>query len=83
MNRSRRRLAAIVSLLVLLGLTGASLVISEGNLSPLFIAAVTLVKAVTICGVFLEMDRSRPLWAVLAGLSLLVIAGGSALLIAG
>jgi hypothetical protein len=80
MKRSHR---AAIALVVLLALTGASLFVSEADAGPWPIAGLTVLKAVLIAGVFLEMDRSWPGWALTALVVVAGIAGGAALLIAG
>jgi len=66
----KRRHIAVLALIALLMLTGGSLLVSEQRAGPWPIAVLALAKAAIICAVFLELDRSRRIWAVVAAVLL-------------
>ncbi len=78
-----RSLLGAIALCVLLALTGATFFLSEHNASNYVIGGLALAKAVVICGVFLEMDRSWPGWTLGVLAMLLALVGGAAALIGG
>ena len=75
-----RHHVSVIALVALLVLTGATWWLAEGTARPGAIAAVAVLKASVIGGVFLELDRAHPAWAALAVLVVGGIAGGTALL---
>jgi len=76
---TRRHLATGAALLLVL-LTLVSWQLSERDAGSTALAVAAALKLAVIGGVFLELDRSRPLWAVLAGLLGFGILGGAVLL---
>ncbi len=79
MSRSTLSLVAFLALVLL---TLATWQAAEGALGPGAVALVATAKVALIGGVFLELDRAWPVWALLsAGLTVAVL-GGSALLLA-
>ena len=75
-----RSLASFLALVVLVGLTGATWLLAEGTAGPWPLAAVAVFKVAVIGAVFLELDRAWPGWVVLAGVLVVAVAGGVALL---
>lgn len=79
MSRSTLSLVAFLALVLL---TLATWQVSEGALGPGAVALVGTAKIAVIGWVFLELDRSWPVWAVLsAGLTVAVLGGGALLLL--
>lgn len=79
----KRANAATLACAALVGLTLLTWQLAEQDASAGALAAVALVKVGVVGGVFLELDRARPIWGALFLASLGSVLGGAAWLIGG
>ncbi len=78
MTRTTLATVALVGLLLLTGLTAW---LAETAASPWMLAGAAMAKIAVIGLVFLELDRSRPVWAVaFLGMTAAIACGAAALL---
>lgn len=71
---------AVIALVALLALTGAFWFVGEAHGSAALFAGIAGLKAAIIGAVFLEMNRSHPMWAGIAALLVFGVLGGAVFL---
>lgn len=73
-------LRATIALIALFVLTGAFWLVGEQHGSPALFAGIAALKAAIIGAVFLELDRSHPMWAGIAALLVIGVLAGAVVL---